>query len=260
MPRRMRQQSSTGIHHVMLRGVDRQEVFHATADYEYFRDCIQRAIDKSGAKLLAYCLMFNHVHLLIEEGNEPISVTVKRFAVSYVNRFNRRYQRVGHLFQDRFASKPVEDDAYLLIVLLYIHANPVTAGICEQPAQYRWSSRRGITSKHDPLLDLVRLEELVPISVLLTEEVDYKPRKDYALLDPDASPNLWSDGEIWELAQPKTGVSTKYDFQCLPRDRQVDAFRIWRAAGVAVRRIAQLTGYGRTYVSQWGRPSLQPAA
>ena len=83
----------------------------------------------SECKLLAYCLMGNHFHLLIKIENESLEQVFKRICGRFVYWYNTKYQRVGHLFQDRFKSEPVENDAYLLTVIRYIHQNPVKAGI-----------------------------------------------------------------------------------------------------------------------------------
>ena len=84
--------------------------------------------------------MGNHVHLLIKEGKETLSNTMKRIGASYVYWYNWQYNRKGHLFQDRFKSEAVEDDAYFLMVLRYIHQNPLKAGLTNDIASYKWSS------------------------------------------------------------------------------------------------------------------------
>jgi len=85
--------------------------------------------------------MANHVHLLVKESNTDISILMKRFGVSYGYWYNWKYERRGHLFQDRFKSECIEDDAYLLTVIRYIHNNPVKAAIVHKPEQYRWSKK-----------------------------------------------------------------------------------------------------------------------
>lgn len=84
--------------------------------------------------------MDNHAHLLVNEGEDEISRIIKRIGTSYVYYFNKKYGRVGHLFQDRFKSEAIEDDSYLLAVVRYIHNNPVKAGIVKNASSYRWSS------------------------------------------------------------------------------------------------------------------------
>ena len=80
--------------------------------------------------------MGNHVHLLMKFEQDPIEVVFKKIASLYAIYFNTKYQRIGHLFQDRYSSEPVEDDAYFLQVLRYIHMNPVKAGLCKVPEDY----------------------------------------------------------------------------------------------------------------------------
>lgn len=91
-------------------------------------------------EIYAYCLMDNHIHLLIKEGEDTIQRSVKRIGVSYAYYFNKKYARIGHVFQDRFRSETIEDDKYLMSVVRYIHNNPVKAGIVEKALDYPWSS------------------------------------------------------------------------------------------------------------------------
>jgi len=104
----------------MLRGVNRDAIFLENEDFERFLRALQDSKAASGSAVLAYCLMTNHVHLVLHTEKEPIGVVMKRLGVRYASWFNRKYGRVGHVFQDRFASKPIEDDAYLSAVLPYI--------------------------------------------------------------------------------------------------------------------------------------------
>lgn len=92
---------------------------------------------KSKYEMYAWCLMNNHVHLLLKEGIEPISTTMKRIGVSFVWYYNGKYNTNGHLFQDRFKSEKVESDQYLLTVIRYIHQNPVKAGIVKSVDEWK---------------------------------------------------------------------------------------------------------------------------
>ena len=149
MPRQPRTSSGTGIYHVMLRGINRQDIFEEQEDYQQFLIRLQNLVDPiddngehipSYFHVYAYCLMSNHVHLLLRERTESISISLKRLTVSYAAYYNKRYQRVGHLFQDRFKSEPVNDIEYFVTLLRYIHQNPVKAGICVKAEEYTWSS------------------------------------------------------------------------------------------------------------------------
>ncbi len=155
MPRTSRQHSDTGVYHVMLRGIDRHDIFADDQDRGKFLK-ILRAVttpeDNDGKPLPpschihAYCLMDNHIHLLIAEGSEDIATVMKRIGVSYVSYYNKRHERLGPLFQDRYRSEPVGDTGYFITLLRYIHLNPVEAEMVTSPEQYRWSSWHEYTS------------------------------------------------------------------------------------------------------------------
>ena len=140
MSRKARKLSSTNIYHVMIRGNRKQDIFLEDEDRFKFIKVLEKAKQKKEYILYAYCLMNNHVHLLIKEKDEQLSQTMKRINVSYVNYFNQKYQQIGHLFQDRFKSEPIEDENYLLAVLSYIHNNPLNAFIVKNLEEYTWSS------------------------------------------------------------------------------------------------------------------------
>ena len=140
MTRYARKQSSTGIYHIMIRGNERKEIFFDDDDRDRFLWILNKIKADGNYHIYAYCLMNNHVHLLMKEGKDSIQRTMKRIGVSYVYYFNNKYQRIGHLFQDRFRSEEVEEDSHILAAARYIHNNPVKAGIVKRVNDYKWSS------------------------------------------------------------------------------------------------------------------------
>ena len=144
-----RVKSSTGIYHIIMRGINRQIIFEDTEDYIQFLESLTRQKEMSQIEIYAYCLMSNHVHLLIKEGNEDLGTVFKRIGSSYVYWYNWKYNRRGHLFQDRYISEVVEDDSYLLSVIRYIHHNPLKAGITRALPEYRWCSYNEYTNRKD---------------------------------------------------------------------------------------------------------------
>ena len=139
MPRHARQMSTSGYMHIITRGIGRQLLFEEPEDYQHYLKALDRYCTETHVNVCAYCLMENHVHLLVYGETEQIILLMKKLGVSYSFYFNRKYDRVGHLFQDRYRSEPVEDDAYLLTVFRYILRNPCKAGICKA-SEYPWSS------------------------------------------------------------------------------------------------------------------------
>lgn len=140
MPRNAREKSSTGIYHIMLRGINRQVIFEDDEDREKLLETIRHYKKVSNYQIYGYCLMDNHVHLLIKEEIEPLSLVMKRICGRFVYLFNSKYDRCGHLFQERYKSETVESDTYFLTVLRYIHQNPLKAGITKKVSDYKWSS------------------------------------------------------------------------------------------------------------------------
>lgn len=140
MPRQARIKSSTGIYHIMIRGNEKKEIFKDNSDRIRFLDTLQKMREDANYSIYAYCLMNNHVHLLIREGEDSIQRSMKRICVSYVAYFNNKYERIGHLFQDRFKSEAVENEPYALAAARYIHNNPVKGGMVSMPEDYEWSS------------------------------------------------------------------------------------------------------------------------
>lgn len=140
MPRTAREKSSTGIYHVVMRGINRETIFQEEEDFRRFIAIMQKHKEKVGFKIYAYCLMGNHIHIMIGADSEPLGNVIKRVSASYVLWFNKKYDRVGHLFQERFRSEPIEDDGYFLTCLRYIFQNPVKAGIAGRCDNYMWTN------------------------------------------------------------------------------------------------------------------------
>ncbi|MEA4848828.1 MAG: transposase [Clostridiaceae bacterium] len=140
MTRAARGISENGVYHIMLRGINRQTIFEDDRDIERLIDTVKRYKPVSKYELYAYCIMSNHAHFLIKEVEEPVSISIKRISSSYVFWYNKKYDRCGHLFQERFKSEVIDNDEYFLTVLRYIHQNPVKAGIVKDISGYRWSS------------------------------------------------------------------------------------------------------------------------
>lgn len=163
MPRKSRVKSKSGYYHVMLRGNEKKNIFNNDDDKKRFIEIL--AENKLDGKfyLTAFCLMSNHVHLMIKEGNEDLSSSIKRIAGTYVSYFNKKYDRTGHLFQDRFRSEPVEDESYVIALVRYIHQNPVKAGLVKKISDYKWSSYSCYLSDDDEMCQIVDTDLILGI-------------------------------------------------------------------------------------------------
>ncbi|WP_188456624.1 transposase [Virgibacillus oceani] len=140
MPRKLRKKSYNGIYHVMLRGINKQIIFEDDEDRFRLLETVKRIKDNNGMEVFSYCLMDNHIHLLMKETEETVSKAVQRISSSYVYWYNNKYERSGHLFQGRFRSENVENFTYFLTVMRYIHQNPVKAGLAANVFECKWTS------------------------------------------------------------------------------------------------------------------------
>jgi putative transposase len=142
MPRQSRIILSNCPHHIIQRGHNRQVVFAGDEDYSFYLDNLQEWKSKLGCKVYAYCLMTNHVHLVVDPGNkaENLSLLMKRIAGRQTRYVNKIEKRSGSLWEGRFKSSPINADEYLLACCRYVELNPVRAGMVEEPWQYPWSS------------------------------------------------------------------------------------------------------------------------
>lgn len=246
MSRQARKQSTSGIYHVMLRGINRQVIFEDDEDYEKFLQVLQGCKSVSRFKLYAYCLMSNHVHILLRTGldGEPLEQIFKRVGVRYVAWYNRKYGRSGHLFQDRFKSEAVNDDAYLLTVLRYIHQNPVKAGVCRKPEQYRWSSYPAYLGG-DSFCDTVEVLDVLspdPLQALSELKRLHTEHIQTVCMDIDQELRI-SDAEVKALLLKVCGTDQPAKLQTLPaagRDRAIAALK---EQGASLRQIVRLSGW-----------------
>ena len=127
--------------HVVQRGVNRQNCFFSDQDYSTYLKLLTEFLPRFGCSLHAYCLMTNHVHLLLTpEASNSCAFLMKNVGQRYVQGLNRRIERSGTLWEGRFRSGIVQSEAYVLACYRYIELNPVRAGIVKDPAEYRWSS------------------------------------------------------------------------------------------------------------------------
>lgn len=127
-------------YHVLSRGIERRKIFRTPEDYEKFTGAIGTMVERFDLEVHSYVLMSNHYHLLVRTRQANLSRAIQCLGVTYSVWFNRRYKRSGHLFQGRFKSFVIENDRYFTAMCLYIHRNPIRAGVVENLLDYPWSS------------------------------------------------------------------------------------------------------------------------
>lgn len=151
MPRRARLDAPGTLHHVMVRGIEGTKIFRDDRDRKAFLDRVSQLVASSQTRILAWALMPNHVHLLLFSGPQGISQFMRRLLTGYALYYNRRHQRGGHLFQDRYKSIVCEEDPYLLELVRYIHLNPLRGMMVrslKELSRYRWSGHGVLIGAH----------------------------------------------------------------------------------------------------------------
>jgi len=140
MARKPRIEFPGGLYHVITRGNRKERIFLDDPDYRRYLNLLEHYRKRYKFLLYAYTLMPNHTHSLIEQNETPISRIMQGINQSYTQYFNKKYKKVGHLFQGRYKALLCDKDKYLLALIRYIHLNPVRARIVESPDDYAWSS------------------------------------------------------------------------------------------------------------------------
>lgn len=150
MPRRGRVVLRGYPHHVVQRGHNRQRIFSLPQDYRYYLCSLKRWKNEFDVRLYGYCLMSNHVHLILEPDDDSgLGTLMKRVAARQTRYVNRQEKRSGTLWEGRYKSSPIDTDNYLLACCRYVELNPVRAGMIAKPEDYPWSSyreRMGLTT------------------------------------------------------------------------------------------------------------------
>lgn len=244
MPRTARQHSESGYYHVVLRGNGKQLIFEDDSDRQVFLKLLKRKTAADGVKIIAWCLMSNHVHMLIDDPNHSLSHVMHAISTAYARYFNDKSGHVGAVFQGRFTSVPITSDGQLLKAVRYIHENPAKAGFSSVDA-YRWSSygeylgRQGVADT-GTVLDMVGG---VDGFLRFCEDGRYGPHR-YRITkrvpDEDA---LEAVRCVLEGVEPA-------ELKKMPREQRDAALRSLRAAGITVKQLERLTGIGHNTISR----------
>lgn len=172
MTREAREESETGYYHIMMRGNNREMIFNQSEEKQYFMEQLQHEADEKKISIVAYCLMDNHVHILIHADLQMMTEVIKSINIKFARKYNQKYNRVGHVFQDRYKSEVIDTEEYLLEAIRYIHNNPVKAKMVSKPSDYHWSSYRSYTEKEDKIISSEEKYMIMDLFLGSTEEFE----------------------------------------------------------------------------------------
>ena len=237
MARQARKKSQTGIYHLMMRGNNKDQIFFDEQDYKKFISILIQCKKISHFEMYAYCIMPNHVHLLLKETDEDISTIMKRIECRFVYWYNAKYHRIGLLFQDRFRSEPIETDEYFLCALKYIHYNPIKAGLAKNCSDYEyesyhWYFENGILIDKDFPLSLMSIHEF--------KKFHFQEDDTPSFIDVVESRHHITDEEAATLICEITKCQTPESFGALDKSVQKQYLKQLKEAGISIRQLTKL--------------------
>ncbi|WP_418627215.1 REP-associated tyrosine transposase [Anaerosinus sp.] len=246
MPRQQRDRSNTGYYHIMIRGNDKKDIFIDEQDKIYFIEILKTKKEENKYGLIAFCIMDNHAHLILQEKEEDIANIMKRINISYVFYFNKKYKRIGHLFQDRYKSEKIEEDSYLLMATRYIHQNPVKAGIVNKAEQYKWSSYKAYIGKDEE--SAKEIDKELVLGILAENETEaIKELEKFTnmdgndiFIDIDVKSNRMEEkqaNKLWDELNEKEN----------PLEEKLKTFRA--ETNLPLRKLAEITGINKDKIN-----------
>lgn len=247
MARRARSMSESGYMHIIVRGIGKQILFEDMQDFRHYLNRLERFCLETEVKTCAYCLMENHVHLLVHGESTSTILLMKKLGISYSEYYNKKYDRVGHLYQNRYKSEKIETERSLLAVFRYILQNPEKAAICKS-SEYRWSSYN--------LYDNV--PEFMDISLIKSLLGDDKHYKKFIASESDEQfmdyESIKHDDEWAKNVLKKClGIASGTVLQNYSRIDRDAALSKLKERGLSTRQIERLTGINRNIIQRAGK-------
>ena len=252
MARQLRKTSSTGIYHVVFRGVNHCNLFEERRDFETLLEIFTEEQKRIPFSIYAYCLMDNHVHLLIREDSPgDIAVVMRDVLAPYASGFNYKYQRNGALIADRYKRECVQDEHYLLAAVRYIHQNPVRAGMVSTIGNYRWSSYRDYVSDRPAFAqtDFVLSLFSEKRSEAIQEFISFHETTEDRDCSLSGSPRRPEEQIRSELLAALNG--TEPNALCgLPKPERNEKLAALRKRGFSIRQIERATGISKAIIER----------
>lgn len=247
MARRARSMSESGYMHVVVRGIGKQILFEDMQDYRHYLNRLERFCLETEVKVCAYCMMDNHVHLLVHGESESIILLMKKLGISYSEYYNKKYDRVGHLYQNRYRSEKIETEKHLLTVFRYILQNPEKASICKS-SEYIWSSYN-LYNNPPEFMDLSLIKNMLRDDDHYKEFVTCESDEqcmDYERIKHD---------DNWALRELKNclGIASGTVLQSYNRANRDMALSKLKERGLSIRQIERLTGINRGTIQRAGK-------
>lgn len=239
MARKKRAKSKTQIYHVIMRGINKQTIFYDDEDYSTFLDIVRYYHEVCDFDVYCYCLMDNHIHLLMKEQTLSISEIIRRIEIKFIHFYNKKYQRTGGLFEDRYKSEAVESNPYLLTVFRYIHQNPMHAGIETSVGNYPWSSFKNYLLQER---DFLCLETINSFFSTTQELINFLTEDSKVQCMEHSSSPFLNDQEAIQAILNVSHCSNISEFKSLPLTIQCDYLAPLLYSNTTLHQVARITG------------------
>lgn len=249
MPRKPRQLSKLDIYHVVIKGVNSQLLFEESKDYRKYLEILELNKESCDFDLFAYCLMSNHVHLLIRTKKVPLESVFRKINTAYANWFNMKYCRSGPLQDGRYYSEPIESLDYLLSALRYIHKNPLKANLEKTVgSKYPWNSYHSYTKQNDTLVDI---KYILAEFGSIDDFIEYHSSdSDSVFIDINNIKRRVPDDVAIEIIKQSCNVKNPTDISKLSLLDRRNAIFLLHKNGISARQINRLTGIPRGIVDR----------
>lgn len=244
MPRTSREYSESGYYHVVLRGNGKQLIFEDDSDRLVFLKQLKAKSATDGVRIIAWCLMSNHVHLLVDDPKDSLSHFMHAISTAYARYFNEKSGHVGSVFQGRFTSVPITSDGQLLQAVRYIHDNPAKAGVGSADA-YRWSS-------YGEYLSCAGVADTETVRDMVGGVEGFLRFSEDGRFDSCCyrTTKRVSDEDSLEVARYTLGDMDPAKLKEMGKMQRNEALRSLRAAGITVKQLERLTGIGHNTISR----------
>ena len=249
MSRQARIITDTGVYHTMIRGVNRQIIFEGAPDYLHFLGLVKRFKDDCGIDILAYCLMDNHVHIVLKDNRNTLSLFFKKLNTVYAMYYNEKYDHTGHLFQGRFRSEVIKSDAQLLQTIRYVHSNPIKAGICKTPEGYHFSSFHDYTGESKNVICETTLATSIAGGTGSFIKFNMET-SDFKCLDDHPGRRRISDAEAESIVRGMSDIPMSVYFQSLDKTTRDTLIVELKNKNLSYAQICRLTGLSKGIIAR----------
>ena len=253
MPRKPRILSSTGIYHIILRSVNQHIIFEEDSDYQKFLFVLSDCKKKYDIDIYAYCLMDNHIHLMLFASNDKLAGFFQSLGTRFVRWYNNKYSRSGHLFQERFHSSVIQNEKAFLSALIYIHNNPVKANMCRYASEYRWSSLNAFYGAKNPLVNVSFAYNIAGskdflLKYFATETV--APENALFSNDHRETNHFHTDEKALDIFKSVTNLPSTSAVVNLEKVKRNEYIRVLKEKGLTIRQVARVMDVSGTTVKR----------